>query len=54
METPYLEANALLALISEEDERAEQIVEELLPGEARALARAARELAALADERARR
>lgn len=48
-ETPYAEADALLALLAGDQERALELVAQLLPGERLALRDAARHLADIAD-----
>lgn len=52
-ETPYIETNALLAVMNGNDDEALKLVDELLPGERANLVKHLSRLSALADDRYR-
>lgn len=52
-ETPFADTEALLALLRGDTEAAQNIIDEMLPGERRTLHEAARELANRSDDRNR-
>jgi hypothetical protein len=52
-ETQFVETEALIALMRDEPDEAQQIIDEMMPGERHALAAAATELGRRADDRYR-